>query len=135
MTKLQFQALPLLIFEHHVVAVTGYARNTIAKFTDCGVLTIVKPNGSGQGRFQSRQIAQMIGWDWKEVLREWIEQFQRENNLMLEKAVTRYTGYAEKTLLNIRKARGLDFLKPAGADAGRYRKEQIAELIGFKELV
>ena len=129
MTQTEFKSLPLLLFEHHVIEITGYARNTLRKMTDCAVLNLVKPKGCGQARYQKKQIAQLVGWEG--LLKEDQSAWSREALLLPEKTVTRYTGFSADTLRKISHAGGLNVLRPAGIGSGRYRKVQISELVGF----
>lgn len=127
MTHAEFRQLPYLLLEHQV-ALAGYDRRTLAKFVECGVLTKVQPAGSGFARYQKRQLALLLGW---EALLETAD-FAAERPLMGYKPVHRWTGFAEGTLEHIVHAGGLTRVKPPGATQGKYRKQEIARLIGFE---
>ncbi len=127
MTKEQFKALPHLLREADVVAL-GYSPRTIRKFVECGVLVRVKPAGISAGRYQKRQLAQLLKWD--DLLET--ARFREEKPLMQIKAVHYWTGYSENTLKAISKAGGIRFVKPPGAGAGKFLKSGVAALIGFE---
>ena len=130
MTKDEFRQLPLLIQEHHVMEASGYARNTVRKLVDCGVLRLVKPKGCHQGRFQKRQVARLLKWE--EAVET--DALKREPALMLEKSVRAITGYSTATLDQLVAAGALSFVRPAGISVGRFRKAEIARLVGFEEV-
>lgn len=129
MTRKEFEALPWLVMEHHLVAL-GYARWTVLKFADCGVLTSVRPAGAGQARYRKRQVAQLIHWDGEWVAAAMIE-WGREPAVIPLKTVMRWTGWSDMTLSKIGKARGLTVVKPPGSDHGKFLKEEVGRLIGF----
>lgn len=129
MTQIQFQGLAFLLFEHEVLEVTGYARNTLRKFVDNGVMKLVKPAGAGQGKYQKIQVAQLVGASCT------VEQFWLEPMLMPEKAVRLWTGYAGDTLKKIAEAGGVKVVRPAGCGGARYHKQEVAGWIGLEKWV
>ena len=130
MTKDDFKKLPYLVLEHQVVAV-GYCRSAVAKFVDCGVLTQVKPAGAGLARYQKKQLAQLL--QWEELLEP--KEFAKERPLMDAKAVQRWTGWGEESLVKLVKAGGLKLVKPPGCGRGKFLKTEIGRLIGFEQYV
>ncbi len=130
MTRAEFQALPMLLFENQAIAFTGYARPTLAKMIDAGVFFLVRPAGCGQGKLRKVQLAQIAGLD--EWLLEDAARFKGEPWLMPEKAVSAWTGYDRRTLAKIGKASGIHVIHPPGLTVARYRKLDVAEWIGLK---
>lgn len=128
MTKKEFEVLPQLLMEHHLAAV-GYGRATVAKFVDCGVLERICPKGCGQARYQKRQVAQILKWE--ECLVAARGAFVLEPALMPPKAVRVWTGWSETTLGKIAHAGGLSVVRPPGTRRGKFRKDEVAKLIGF----
>jgi len=133
MTQAEFLALPWLLFEHHAMDVTGYARNTLEKMVDCGVLRRVKVKGCSQGRYLKMQLAELAGLGPK--VREAAMQFRREPLLMPEKRVCVWTGYGVDAMEKIRKAGGLAVVRVPGISGVRYRKADVAELIGLERML
>ena len=129
MTKAEFQELPGLLMEHQVIAL-GYSRATLEKFVACRVLQAIQPPGSGQKRFQKRQLALLMGWKDMNDLDE--QKFAAEPLLMRSKAVQWYTGMSETSLGKLVSARTLRLVRPPGSREGKYLKEQIAVLVGMK---
>lgn len=129
MTRAEFEELPCLLFEHEVMRLTGYARPTVRKMIDCGVLRIVKPAGCGQAKLQKIQVARLVGL--MEFVVEVHRQFKAEPMLLPEKTVLRWTGYNGKTLQKIAEAGGAVVVRPPGLTGGRYQKWEIAEWIGL----
>lgn len=132
MTREEFKKLPHLVMEGAVVEL-GYGRRTIAKFVDSNVLRKIQPAGAGHGKYQKKQVAQLLGVGWTELLDE--AAFRKEPQFMGAKAVNYWTGYCETTLKKIADAGGLTFRKPPGMGKGRFLKAEIAKLIGFETAV
>ena len=130
MTREQFKALPHLVREQDVRAL-GYGRQTVAKFVDCGVLLRMSPAGCGQARYQKRQLAQLLKWE--ELLDT--AGFHREPPMLDLKAVQRWTGWTDTTVMQIVRAGGLAFVKPPGSGHGKFLKKEVAALIGFEAFV
>ena len=130
MTRDEFKQLPHLIREPEVVAL-GFGRRTVLKFVDCGVLARICPAGCGEARYQKKQCANLLHWE--DLLDT--EAFRMEPPALELKAVIRWTGWDERTLTKMVKARGLTFVKPPGAGKGKYLKGEIATLIGFYQFV
>lgn len=127
MTGEEFKRLPFLLAEAEVIAATGYAHGTIAKYIDNGVLTRVRPEGAGQARYRKAQVAALLRL---EDLLDWTG-FRREPLLMPEKQVTVWTGYARDTLARMVASGALGQVRPAGTGQARYQKRQVGALIGF----
>lgn len=127
MTRESFKQLPHLLQRHEVEA-AGFGRQTIEKYVDAGVLTLVQPAGCGQARFQKRQLAQLLNWE--DLLDA--SGFAEEPPAMSLKAVLRWTGWDDRTLAKIVRAGGLTLVKPPGSGAGKYLKSEVAALLGFK---
>lgn len=132
MTGKELKALPWLLSDHQVIEVTGYAANTLRKLVDCSVLAAVQPKGCGVRRFRKAQVAQMVGLDLGEL---GAQDFVQEPLLMAQKGVWVWTGYDEKTLVKMVTAGGLQLVKPPGLCHGKYRKAQVATLIGLERYV
>lgn len=127
----EFQAAAFLLSEGQVCAITGYAAHTVRKLADVGVLQAVKLRGATKGKFRKRQVAHLIGVAMgAEVL-----EFTRCAHLLTEKQVTRWTGYCGQALDAMVRAGGLTRRRPAGSGTGKFLKAEIAELIGYPELV
>lgn len=125
----KFKGLPWLVLEGQVIDLMGWGRNTLAKMADCGTLHLVKPPGCAQHRFRKIQLATILGVSLEAEL----EEFRREPLMMSEKATLRHTGYARNTLREIVSAGGLRVIRPAGLTNGRYRKTEIAQLLGLEQ--
>jgi hypothetical protein len=125
--RLQFQKWPWLLFERQVIEVTGYGHNTIEKLIDCGTLLSVKPRGCTQRRFQKIQVAQLLAVE----LDQQLESFRREPLLLSEKSVLSYSGFSRTVLREVTHAGGLQLIRPAGLSTGRYRKSELAQLLGL----
>jgi predicted DNA-binding transcriptional regulator AlpA len=127
MTQEEFKRLPFLLTKSQVLAAVGYSPSTLVKMVSCGVLEKVRPAGSGQLRFRKVQVAMLMGYP----LEEEVKAFDREPLLMKLKAVHVWTGYAEPTVRNIARAGGLRWVRPAGMGAGKFRKAEVAQLLGL----
>jgi len=125
--KLRFQSLPWLLLRGQVCAATGYDRLSLAKLLDCGVLEEVRPNGCRWSKVRKLQVAKLL------KLEDWLdrERWEAEPHLMTVKAVCGWTGYSEHTIQKLARHGVLDLVKPAGLGHGRYRKRQVAELLGL----
>ncbi len=130
MTKEQFKALPHLLQEKDVVAL-GFSPSTISKFVECGVLIKVKPPGTSAARYQKKQLAQLLHWE--DLLET--KTFQAEAPFMQVKAVCRWTGYSENTLMAIGLVSGIESSRPPGMKARKFLKSSVANLIGFEQWV
>lgn len=128
----EFKRLPWLLFKGQVTELLGYSDNTLDKMVDCQVLRCVKPAGLRWDRFQKAQVAKMLGWGIEEL---GAEEFGREPMLMPEKGVTVWTGLCDESLGKVVAAGGLVLVRPAGLRCGRYRKAEVAELIGLAKYV
>lgn len=128
MTRKEFEALPWLLQRHHLEEL-GYSKRTLGKFVDCGTMMQIRPKGSGQARYQKRQVAQLLKWE--DCIASALADFKREPASMPGKAVQRWTGWSDTTLTHIASARGLTFVKPPGAAHGKFLKDEVAKLIGF----
>lgn len=132
MTRNEFIQQPGLVMEKKVISL-GYARATVGKYVDCGVLKRIKPPGCHHAHYQKRQLALLMGW--QEIVARDDEEFAKEPLLMRRKAVLRWTGFSKETLGNIVDHRALRMVQPAGAKQGLFLKEQIAALIGMEARV
>jgi hypothetical protein len=130
-THEEFQKLPFLLEYPEVLEVMDYAPRTLEKMVECAVLVEVMPAGITRRRFRKVQIAMMAGLEWQSQA----EEFKKEPLLMREKAVVRWTGYAQNTLRRIVRAHGVTIVRPAGMTAGKFRKLEIAELLGLQKYV
>lgn len=131
MTHEEFKRLPFLLMEYQATEVMGYAPRTLWKLVACGHLEEVQPAGSGTRRFRKVQVALLAGLDWEDGA----EEFAREPFMMKEQSVCRWTGYAPKTLCKIAQAGGLVLVRPAGMETGKFRKVEVAELLGLGRFV
>ena len=132
MTQADFKSLPFLLLEHQV-AKLGYDRRTLGKLVDCAVLSRIAPKGCTQGRYQKRQLAQLLHWEHLLAADE--AQFRQLAPLLPLKPVRTWTGYTEETLSGIVHAHGLTLVKPPGMSQGKFLKAEIAKLIGFEHLI
>ena len=123
--------MPWLLFEGQVIEFTGYGRNTLDKLVDCGTLAPVRPNGCGQRRFRKIQVATLLGISVEQEL----AQFRKEPWLLSEKATMVYTGYTHKVLEHIVRAGGLEVIRPAGLRNARFRKTEVAKLLGLEKVI
>lgn len=131
MTLHEFKALPFLLMDHQLLEVTGYHERTMEKLVECAHLLPVLPAGATERRFRKVQVAQLAGLDWEEeALRFWDEPM-----LMGEKSVTTWTGYAGKTIDRIATAGGLTRIRPAGIERSKFRKVEVAALLGLERFV
>lgn len=136
MTHEEFKRLPFLLSDGQVIELTEYAPRTLRKMVECGHLAEVLPAGATQRRFRKVQVALLAGLEW----RDQAEGFRAEPMLMKEKAVSTWTGYAQNTL-RVLAVRGkqakpgalrLVVVRLAGMGAGRFRKVEVAELLGLE---
>src|SRR5262252_5052203 len=125
MTQEEFRRLPFLLTKAQVADVVGYAPSTLVKMVECGVLEKVLPAGAKEQRFRKVQVAMLLGYPWQEDAKA----FRREPLLMKLKAVEVWTGYAEKTVRKIIRAGGLQWVRPAGMNEGKFRKAEVARLL------
>jgi hypothetical protein len=127
LNRTQFQALPWLLLQYQVQEATGYDRSTLSKLIDCGVLEVIRSNGCRQTKLRKIQIAKLL------KLEDWLdrERWEDEPHLMTLKAVCHWTGYSVNTIHKMVRGGELDLVRPAGIEHGRYRKRQIAELLGL----
>lgn len=126
MTREEFIALPYLLTVSQVVA-CGYAENTVNKYAEHGILTVVKPKGCTQRRFPKAQLAALLGWEDTLDRKKWA----REKPLLAPAAVQEWTGYKKETVLAIAQAKGLTLVKPGGVGDAKYRKEEVGKWIGL----
>lgn len=131
MTHEQFRKLPFLLSDHQVLEVTDYDPRTLNKMVDCGLLLQVIPAGAKNRRFRKVQVALLTGLAWEEEAKA----FGEEPLLMREKAVVTWTGYVQNTLRAICKGHGLTLVRPAGMTGGKFRKVEIAGLLGLEKYV
>lgn len=131
MTHDTFKKLPFLLMDHQVIEVTGYHLRTLGKMVECAHLAEVRPAGSGQRRFRKVQVALLAGLEWEAEA----EAFRQEPLLMKEKAVVSWTGYAQNTLRAICKGHGLTLVRLAGMNGGKFRKLEVARLLGLESYV
>jgi excisionase family DNA binding protein len=131
MTSANFESLPWLLFEHQVLELTGYGRNTLEKLVDCGVLEAVKLAGSNQRRFRKTQVAALLALPEPKGAAA----FQAEPFLMGEKAVMVWAGFTRKFLRQVVKAGALKMVRPAGLKHGRFQKREVAALLGLSRYV
>lgn len=128
MTKQQFKNAPGLLREKDVVSL-GYARVTLHKFAECGLLKRVKPFGCAQVRYQKRQLAQLL--EWPEVVAADEARFAKEPVLMRRAAILQWLGIGKETLDHMTATGALKLIHPAGFVEGKCPKEQIAALLGM----
>lgn len=126
MTPQEFERLPGLMLEHQVMGATGWAKQTLQKYVEAGVLRRVQPAGAGHGRYQKRQVARLCGLEGQ-AEGDW----ERLPLLLGEKTVRRLTGYSPQMLRQIGRARGCTVVRVPGAPA-RYRKVEVGEWLGAK---
>lgn len=131
MTHEGFQKLPFLLRRLQVMEVLDCDKRTLPKMIACGHLTKVVPPGAQELRFRKVQVALLVGFEWESQAQE----FWREPLLMREKAVVKWTGYAAMTLERIVQGHGLVRVRPAGMTAGKFRKVEVAELLGLQKYV
>ncbi len=131
MTQDEFQRLPWLVFGHQVQTALGYSRPTLRKMVDCGLLTEVRPPSCTQRKYLKVQLAEVLGMD---VTGE-VARFRKEPLLMAEKSAVNWTGYTPEVLQAISKAGGLQAVRLAGQGWVRYRKMEVARLIGFERFL
>jgi hypothetical protein len=62
MTQAEFNELPLLLTDKEAERATGFSRNTLRKMVDNKVLNFIKPAGMDQGRYQKKQVADLVGF-------------------------------------------------------------------------
>ena len=132
MNAKQFQAAAFLLRECEVAELTGYAPGTIRKMIDNGVLHRVLPAGAVCAKFRKRQLAALCGLEMDAAA---AQEFAKAAQMLSEKEVTRWTGYSGHTLERIVATGGLTFRRPAGAARGKFLKSEIAEMIGFPEMI
>jgi hypothetical protein len=128
MTQEEFRKLPWLMFNGQVLEAAGYSRNTLRKMVDCGVIEEVRPPGCTQRRYRKAQLAKLLGID----IATDVSAFRKEPFLLSEKAASGWTGYTTDVLQAIARRGGIVVVRPAGLSNARYRKSEIAGLIGFK---
>lgn len=131
MTLEQFKRLPFLLDRAQVIEVTQYCAATLAKMIECCHLMEVRPAGATDRRFRKVQVALLAGLEWEAEAKR----FAEEPLLMREKAVTTWTGYHQNILRRICQARGLTLVRPAGMSVGKFRKVEIAALLGLERYV
>lgn len=130
MSVAEFEGLAWLVFEGEAARALGFSREYMRKLVECGVLQLVQPKGAGQGKLRKVQLAQVVRIDLSAEARRFWEQ---EPLLMTPKAVMGWTGYNRATLEKIARAGGLTRIRfPGGEHAARYRKLEVAELMGVK---
>lgn len=132
MTKREFQEQPGLIMEKDVISL-GYARATLRKFVDCGVLAKIKPAGCSQARYQKRQLAQLL--EWPEIITRDEAAFKEEPQVLRRRDVLRWTGISKDTYENMVQAGALRLVQPTGTGEARCPKAQVAALLGMAHCV
>lgn len=128
MTRVELKEMPWLLSDRQVIAVTGYAVLTLRKLVDCAVLATVQPAGCEVRRFRKAQVALLLGMRLEEL---GAEGFRCEPLLMGQKGVWVWTGYDKRTVGKIVAAGGIHVVRPPGMSHGKYRKEEVGELIGL----
>lgn len=132
MTKGEFNGLPFLLFSHEVCEVLGYRQNTMRKMVECEVLQTVLLPGC-QAKFRKVQVAQLAG------LEEWLapelEAFRHEPLLLGLKAVMRWVGYSKSRVPILVRAAKWQVVQPPGQRYRRFRKVDVARVIGLEHYV
>ena len=126
MKRDEFQKLPHLLTLAQVVA-CGYSPATVGKYAAAGILRAVLPKGTTQRRYQKLQVAQLLGWEDAIDRKSW----WREKPLLPPCAVSQWTGYAPKTVVEIAEAGSLTTVLPGGVGERKFRKEEIEEWLGL----
>jgi hypothetical protein len=132
MTKKEFVNGPGLLMEKEVVSL-GFARPTIEKFVELGVLKKVKPVGCSQARYQKRQLALLL--EWTDVAAGVEQAFAAEPQMMGRKEVLQWTGMSKETLDKMAEKGGLRAVRLPGCNQGKYRKADIAAMLGLERWV
>ena len=130
MTLLEFERWPCLLLEWQVLRVTGWARNTLRKYVENGLLEKVQPSGAGHARYRKKQVAQLLEWPVSNLVPAGTTAWERLPWLLSAKGVQVLTGYSAKSLARIVRARGLSrVLVPGGV--AKFKKGEIGKLLGL----
>lgn len=132
MTKKEFATGAGLVMEKAAVSL-GFARPTLAKLVDVGALKKVKPPGCAHAHYAKVQLADLMGWP--DVVESIRERFRAEPHMMGRKEVLYWTGMCKDTLNNISAKGGLRAERPLGASQAKYRKWEVAKLLGLEDCV
>jgi excisionase family DNA binding protein len=130
MSEAEFVRMSWLLFPIEAARVTGWSKDYVLKLIENQVLHQVKPKGTRHSKVRKVQLAQLLGLNLGPDRARFVE---GERLLMTPKAVMAWTGYDRRTLEKIAAAGGLTRVRlPGGGNAPRFRKSEVAELIGLK---